>query len=410
MKKTKKWVMTFLLGVVLTFGATLAGCNVEEALAPPVPADGGITYTLDQVGGQSGSVTTSAIRLTFADDVSGLSANDIHVEGAVTPGGLSGGPKVWNLALAEVAEQGEATLRVSKDGIVKTAKQVQVYKGEYMLQNVSSSATDLKIRFGITATGTEGVTATFYALHSLIATPTGNDNFTAIIKPGDWIDLPFLQVAGYPVDGNINGNGKIEIESNTTWDGNHGELLRLIVVGINSFNNKNDNGATPHVVFQFQNIPGFRCMEATNTNQNGYLNSEMRAYLVNNFLPGLINSGVPDAFLWAPSRCVANKGEGADAADIIPDKLWLPTVWEMFGANHSSNATHETTTNQASFTGFYNGTSVRTKYNTSAAVHYWLASPYSSSTDGFCIVNTYGAATFTSAVSVIGVAPAFCVR
>jgi hypothetical protein len=306
-----------------------------------------------------------------------------------------------------------------------------------LVENQLDTPTDLKLRFDITATGTEGVSAVFTALHNLIATPIGNDSFADIIKLGDWVDLPSLQVVGYPEDDldiagpgpsdpSVGGRyGKIDIASNTTWGGNHGELLRLIVVGINSFNeiidvgNATDNEhnqATPHVVFQFQNFPGTHRMEATNINTNGYLGSEMRAYLIGNFLTGLQNAGVPDAVLWAPSRRVANKGSGADAADIIADTLWLPTEWEMFGpntgANSYSNATYENSTNQASFAGFYTTPVARTKYKASnQAEYYWLASPSSSSTGNFCGVNNSGAAYNLGAAShVRGITPAFCVK
>jgi hypothetical protein len=415
MKKTKKWGMAFLLGVVLTFGAMLAGCDADEAIDDFTVAstNSNITYKATQVGGQSdGSKTTTGIKLSFNANVSDLSADDINIDGAVTPGVLSGSGKVWTLALAEVAAQCEATLLINKDGIDEEPQQVQIYKAtEGGAQDQSTPATDLKIRFGITATGADGVTATFTELHNLI----GSGNFATIIKLGDWIDLPYLQVAGYPVDDDTDGNGKIDIASNTTWGGDHGELLRLIVVGINSFNNINGNN-TPHVVFQFQNSPGTRRMEATPTSSNGYLNSGMRAYL-NGFLAGLINAGVPDAFLWAPSRRIANKGYRADAVDIIDHKLWLPTYWEMFGPNNGHHTTFETSDNQTSFTEFYSDNAKRIKYtasNQAEAAHYypayWLASPYSNSSDAFSGVCNDGTAAFCGATTILGVAPAFCVQ
>jgi hypothetical protein len=488
MKITKKWGMVFLLGVVLIFGAMLAGCDADEALAPP--ADGDITYTADQVGGHPGSATTSAIKLNFDADVSGLSASNIRIEGdAVTSGGLSGGPKVWNLALDEVAEECEVTLVVNKDGIDKEPKQVQVYTappltgtvviggdpavGQTLTANISalngsgtisyrwiqgastiigsdtqaykvtaadfnktikvevrragysgtvtSAATtpcdgggytlavtvtpDLKTRFGTT-----DVATTFTALHNLIAAPRLDDNFAVIIQLGDWIDLPSLRVEPDEYGGAIN-------VTNTVWD-EHSASLRLIVVGINSFattdvNDVTDNAynrETSHVVFQFQNVPGEHCMEAGNTNENGYRGSKMRAYITNNFLTGLRAAGVPDAVLWAPRRCVANRGTGATTADIIADELWLPTAWEMFGTNSGSNTAYETLANQASFIGFYTSPGARTKYRNNLPDFYWLASPYSSSTATFCSVGISGAANYYSASGVRGVAPAFCVR
>jgi hypothetical protein len=343
-----------------------------------------------------------------------LTKEDINIAGSATKGNLVGSGTTWTIDLAAVTAQGDIDVSLGKAGIETTTKTVPIYKGEYTLQDRSLSATDLKDLFN-----TEGVTATFNALHNLIASPHTGNNFADIIQLGDWIDLPSLHVEGYPLDDHAYddypyGYGKIDI-TYTTLAG-HGANLRLIVVGINSFNNKNGNGATPHVVFQFQNVPGRHRIEADDTNQNGYLGSEMRTYLTNNFLTGLINAGVPDAVLWAPSRRVANKGgsEADVAADIIDDKLWLPTAWEMFGENKSSNPYYETQDNQASFAGFYNGNDARIKYRDDYSGYsgytYLLASPDSSSTDCFCSVAPFGEAINFYSSSVEGVVPAFCVR
>jgi hypothetical protein len=318
--------------------------------------------------------------------------------------------------------------RAGYSGTVTSAPTASCDGGGYTFAVLDTPTPDLKTRFSITLDGVQGVTATFTALHNLITTPRAVDPLlTDRIHPGDWIDLPSLHVVGYPVDDETFGNVKIDITSNTNWGGNYGELLRLIVVGINSFNNKNGNGDTPHVVFQFQNLPGSHHMNADDTNATGYLGSEMRKYLVpvddthplgaggGNFLTGLLAAGVPQDILWAPSRRVANKGgSGADVtADTIADKLWLPTEWEMFGTRTYSNATYETLDNQASFTGFYTTPSTRIKYktNTNDGDWYWLASPDSNSTNYFCLVNhfTGGATDVVHATHVLGVAPAFCV-
>jgi hypothetical protein len=162
----------------------------------------------------------------------------------------------------------------------------------------------------------------------------------------------------------------------------HGTLLRLVVVGINTYRHNNVyrldlsqnenitrqekrealdyNDATPHIVFQFMNIPVQRRYEATPTCDNGYLGSEMRAYLVpvegkagsGKFTEALVNAGVPldnDAIAWAPKRYVGMQGNGpvsyivqginvsggnyyaGSAVHLIQDKLWLPTEFEILG-------------------------------------------------------------------------------
>lgn len=75
-------------------------------------------------------------------------------------------------------------------------------------------------------------------------------------------------------------------------------------------------------VFQFQNIPVGRRIEATNDGfeNTNYRDSEMRAYLVPTgaegsgaFLAGLTaTAGVPQDVLWGPVRHVANKAKDPD--------------------------------------------------------------------------------------------------
>jgi hypothetical protein len=307
--------------------------------------------------------------------------------------------------------------------------------------------TDLKAAFGITATGAAGVTAAFNAVHDYLQGRTAAQVASdGVIQLGDYIDLASLSIAGYPMD--TSGYGKLNNAQNTpiNYTGSDayrgpsasGTLLRLIVVGINSFNAQgnytgNDNGNSAHLVFHFQNVPVRRRMEENNTNANGYAGSEMRRYLVGTggpdnttsgkFLAGLKNAGIPVNVLWAPKRYVANKGTGATAADLIEDLLWLPTEGELFGfdpasytnnGSHSawgplSNQTYENETNQARFA-YYTSDAQRIKYNSSNSCYGYVdASPHTS-TVGFCTVNSDGSAYGSNASSVGGCAPAFCVK
>jgi hypothetical protein len=284
---------------------------------------------------------------------------------------------------------------------------------------------DLKTRFGISTSGVPGVTDVFNALHDLISSPNAGDDFTTIIQLGDWIDLDSLTVARYhtgteaPDDANDSDsdtdreNGAINT-SNT--DVTKGKLLRLIVVGINSFDGINGNN-TPHVVFQFQNLPGTHRMNPTGTNVGGYAASEMRAYLTGNFYTGLTAAGVPDAVVWAPIRQVWNGFTQAEqnltastntTVDTITDKFWLPTEWEMSGANTWS--VYEDSGNQARLD-YYTDNASHIKYNNSDAVWwYWKASPSSGFSTAFCMRYNGGGDSHVSANSVAGVAPAFCVK
>ncbi|GMO41351.1 MAG: hypothetical protein Ta2B_21170 [Termitinemataceae bacterium] len=275
----------------------------------------------------------------------------------------------------------------------------------------NSTEPDLSKKFSITVNGSptaEEVTATFTAMHNYIVVKftTSTDADDTDIHLGDYIDLPFLNVAGDEGNETNADNGYINA---TNTDCTNGKLLRLIVVGINSFNPGgtpiNDND-TPHIVFHFQNVPGKHSMNATNSNLTGYLNSAMRTYISGKFLLGLKNAGVPDSVLWAPSRRVASNGYST-SSDIVEDKLWLPTEMELWGSYYSVSGA-ETNGNQASLRDFYTDDNTRKKYGADTA--YSLASPRSSDTAKFCVINWQGYNSSLSASSASGVTPAFCVR
>ncbi|GHU02048.1 hypothetical protein FACS1894147_03110 [Spirochaetia bacterium] len=252
------------------------------------------------------------------------------------------------------------------------------------------------------------VTAAFNAIHEFLQTCNGKPNSADVIRSrirtGDYLDLPALTVQA-----DAGGGGFSAVNTSL---GEHGTLLRLIVVGVDSFG-KTNSGAPAHVVFQFQNVPVDHRMNPTVTNAGGYAKSEMRSYLTTRFLPGMVAAGLPESIIWAPTRYIANGGEKATAADALADKLWLPTEMELFGSNAVSNKAYETAQNQARLE-FYDSTAKRMKYNLEYngdyGMWYWEASPYSASAAYFCNVNSYGDAYNATASAVGGCAPAFCVR
>jgi hypothetical protein len=331
-------------------------------------------------------------------------------------------------------------------------------------QGSLGSSQDIKAKFGISATGTTGVTDTFNALHTLISngtiatkvryraivtlkaangwtfagletnsftrevavnvtttisdyeattTITFGENtfglaFSSVIKLGDYIDLPSLTIDGTAIDDTEISMGSADAK---------GHLLRLLVVGRNSFKPGGSypgvSNAPEHLVFQFQNLPVTHNMEATATNDSGYAGSAMKAYLNSKFLPGLRDAGVPDSVLWAPTRKVANAGSKKTGPDDITDKLWLPTVWEMTGGTQGlSSATFETAANQARLEYYTPTTPTRQiKYiRNNAAGEYWLASPSAQNGDMFCYITSYGGSAEGNAYDINGVAPAFCVK
>jgi hypothetical protein len=371
-----------------------------------------VAFTGLDPDGAAGTATTTKLTLTFDEDIDDLNKDDITLDAddtGATPGTLSGSGPTYTLDISGITAAGEITVTVSKSGYAispsfKTAQvyPVPVWNGEPVPDAADNPS--IKDKFGVNATGKAGVAAAFNELHAFIQAG-GLSNQPKVIKLGDWIDLD----GGITVNA-YTGGGDFKYLSAS-------EDTRLIVVGINSFNNMNNNGATPHVVFQFQNIPVKRRMNATNTNEGGYAESEMRKYLVKddnvagsgNFLAGLQAAGVPQDVLWAPVRYAANGGSTATNADVIEDLLWLPTAWEMFDSQSSSPSV-ETAGNQA-WLDYYTEDAQRIKYGGNAAVFYWTASPSSADSYYFCTVYTTGIASKYGANNGEGgVVPAFCVK
>ncbi|GHV61008.1 hypothetical protein AGMMS49587_04020 [Spirochaetia bacterium] len=268
---------------------------------------------------------------------------------------------------------------------------------------VDSANPDIKVKFGVST-----ASDAFASLHELISTPKPGDDFTLIIALGDYIDLPALTIGGTTIDDRALGT-----PGTASY---HDRLLRLIVVGINSFQRDgglaNNPGAPGHVVFQFRNVPVTHNMEATDINTNGYAGSAMKAYLRDEFLPDLKNAaGLTDAMLWAPTRKVSKGGYGPElGVDDVRDTLWLPTVWEIYNAQGASSAAYETSANQARLE-YYTDNPSHRKYDTAnIARSYWLASPSSGSAAEFAGVNVIGNSSYSIASVVSGCAPAFCVK
>jgi TolB-like protein len=272
---------------------------------------------------------------------------------------------------------------------------------------------DLEAVFGV-----KGVSAAFNAVHTFLQTcnsggeTSRRERIGARIMLGDWIDLPHLTVQGDAGGGAINTDN-IDLKEK-------GKLLRLIVVGIDSFAVTNKD-APAHIVFQFQNIPGTHRMNASDTNAGGYKMSELRQYLTGSFLRGLLAAGVPEGVLYAPTRYIVNGGSGATGADALADWLWLPTERELFenGTSYNygiqwgpySNGRWETAANQARLE-YYDGNGQRTKYRVDGnSMWWWEASPSTYSTSAvFCVAGGNGVAGCAGPSSVGGFSPAFCVR
>ncbi|GHT42895.1 hypothetical protein AGMMS49965_15450 [Bacteroidia bacterium] len=239
----------------------------------------------------------------------------------------------------------------------------------------------------------QGFTYILRQLHELISYPYPGDDFTKIIRLGDYLDLP-------PVGGRHLPNNEEFIDDL----GSHGYLRRLIVVGLNSF--KRDGGlvnnpnAPDHLVFQFENVPylnremfygTFEDHKYIARNKGGYATSLVRSYVTEALMNDLftncmyMDTTMVKTMVWAPKRQMANGplyyGTGVD---VLEDKLWIPTEWEMTGKHLTSIWQLEPGTGQARLEYYttddrrakYNrkGSFIAGKYYADCRTRYWLAS------------------------------------
>ncbi len=102
----------------VTYPTTAAGYDGIDS-AVPTPAFGTpITFSVEQVGGESGVTKTASIDFTFGDSVVGLTASHINVAsgtGSATKGVLSGAGTSWSLAISNPTE-GNVTVSIASFG------------------------------------------------------------------------------------------------------------------------------------------------------------------------------------------------------------------------------------------------------------------------------------------------------
>jgi hypothetical protein len=396
-----------------------------------IPYEVALTYTNDvafylvspiQTAGK-----TTSLRLYFSNDIEGLNEDSISLKNKTTNESLDAikgelsqlSVGVYELALTGNAQTFQKELPItvtvsSSNTYIPVPERDAVLKYLYEIANPTEK--DLMVKFGIKPTTATthnytDVTLAFNALHTYIndsenfSCETVNSSPGNVVHLGDFIDLASLYVVSDA------GGAAINETSNTDL-GVNGKLLRLIVVGINSFNRRSNKYTqyvdTPHVVFQFQNMPSLRRMNASRTSTTGYNGSEMSSYLTTKYLAGLKSAGVPEEWLFAPKRRIWTGY--LVGSYIIDDLLWLPTDREIFNRNTGSNSSYETAENQA-FLEYYEGGS-KFKYKKNGSQDwYWLASPYDNSEHNlFCCVVAGTNGGYYADDATFGVVPAFAVK
>jgi hypothetical protein len=410
-------LLTTAMLIAALFFASCGDSGASEDIAAPPPPEPKLIVAATSLSILQGASVKFTANMNAGSETEPVTADSWEIVGDYDKNGTKINSGNLTAAVDETAKK--LTVKAAYNGITATAT-VKVVAAPN--KNIGAT-TSIKAKFGITTADDTpeakkaAVTETFNALHEFIqADGLTNDKTNTLIALGDWIDLEGgLTVEAYTIGG-----------GNFSYPGTS-DYTRLIVVGINSFNGKNDND-TQHIVFHFKNIPVKRRMNSSNNNADGYPASEMRKYLApveddegsGKFLAGLVAAGVSDGVLWAPARVLSTEWNGT-GYDTLSDKLWLPTerellgtLGEWYGDSDGSNyaALSETEGNQAQLEYYTNentNASRKKQFNSSNA-KYWMASV--SKTDGasFCSVGDDGDAFLGYAgVDAIGCAPAFCV-
>jgi hypothetical protein len=406
----------------VTVSVIKADYAIGSSLINPVTVSYPLHLTSVTANGKANQQSTDQLTLAFDRAIDGLDASHINVQGATKETlSTTDTPGTYNLGVSGVKkEQTQVTVTVHKDGYAVVSQQVTVVYHRALGTLVEADKNDpsIKKKFGVTTGGMQGVKDTFKELSAFIKNGGLAQN---VVKTGDWIDLE----GGLKVDAYNSGGGAINIPQDQAastkavdaFTNATTPLLRLIVVGVNSFNKvTGTTNNTQHVVFQFLHLPVTRWMHSIKNSGTKYSETEMSSYLDGNFYSGLINAGVPEDVVWAPARTLATSY--STGTEIQKYNVWLPTARELLGADADASVkagadscTPETTTNQAKLE-YYGSKTSRTKalnVTTTKAV-YWTASP--ATTENFMSITVTGKGIVNDdniKTSVLGVAPAFCV-
>jgi hypothetical protein len=173
---------------------------------------------------------------------------------------------------------------------------------------------------------------------------------------------------------------------------------RIYIVGFNCYKGSQGNTKN-HIVWGFKNCVTTRNMNSSNTNTGGYPASAMKNYLESGFLTAL-QEVLGDDYFYNVKRLVSTKG----GSTVLQAKIWTPNEMEVFGVKTYSDDPSP----QISLPLYAKDAAHRVKSWQGNAYVWWLGSPSSSNSTGFCYVDTVGTANINNASITYGVAPCFC--
>lgn len=178
----------------------------------------------------------------------------------------------------------------------------------------------------------------------------------------------------------------------------NGKAYRIDIIGKN--HDTYAAGGTAPLTFQMHDCyTETKQMNSSNTNRGGWQNSAMRT----THLPAILN--MMPAEVKAAIRDVQKKSSAGSQSSSIQttnDKLFLLSEIEIFGSTTYSFA------GEGKQYAYYQAGNSKVKNRNGGAHYWWERSPNSSNSTIFCIVDSGGDATWSSAKNSRGVAFGFC--
>ncbi|MGN1373194.1 MAG: DUF6273 domain-containing protein, partial [Candidatus Coproplasma sp.] len=190
-------------------------------------------------------------------------------------------------------------------------------------------------------------------------------------------------------------------------------LARLVDAREGRYNYSDGSGTSKCVIqlVECYNLNGTTSfyMNSTNTNSGGYGGSYMNKTTLQNILADL-----PDDLVAIISEVDVLSGTGGGSTSgtqTTACKLFLPAEMEIFDAQHYSIGSAECPLGQFDYYKENNTNAARIKYTvgTTNARWWWLRSPLSGASSGFCSVNSSGSYDWYYANDTGGVSPCFAI-
>ncbi|MDR2534856.1 MAG: DUF6273 domain-containing protein, partial [Treponema sp.] len=247
----------------------------------------------------------------------------------------------------------------------------------------------------LTVLGVSTVAEAIEELHTRLNNQGSSTEFLSGLNIGMYLDLSQLD------------DGAATIVKNDTY-----QNLRIRIAGFNTY--QTEDNPLNHIVFEFKNIPITKAMRSANTNDGGYPktapDTTYKTYLEGGFFQGLrtalgLTGLEQQGWIMETKRKVTAGQYGAWTKSLFTAKIFPLTEKEVFGMNTYGDSATENELPQVPI--YAEGVNKVKKYNGSP-LSWWEGSPYAASTSFFCDVYTAGTANLTSASTVLGVSPCFC--